>query len=105
MNPPLIALLVALALLLATNRRQVGNACTLSEMWAPARANGWGRGTLLAVGGIVLFAIKFLGSVALVVLTVTTKTIQGISFVISAIQAHLKDLLNPPIPIVRVEAA
>ncbi|GAA2860385.1 hypothetical protein GCM10020220_056960 [Nonomuraea rubra] len=98
-------LLVMLALILATNRRQVGNAKTLSELWEPARANGWGRGTALTVVGVVVFAFKFTGSVALVVLTVTAKAIEVLGFIASVVREHLTDLLNPPLPIGRVEAA
>jgi hypothetical protein len=105
MNPILIVLLVALALILATNRRQVGNAKTMGEMWEPVRENGWVRSTLLTVGGLLVFALLFIASVGLVVLTVTTKTIQVLAFVASAVQTHLKDVLNPPMPIVRAEAA
>lgn len=105
MNPLLMFLLIVLALILATNRRQLGNAKSLTEMWEPARVNGWGRGTLLAVAGLFLFAFKFVGSVGLVVLTVVTKTVQAVSFVASVVQEHLRDLLNPPMPVVRAEAA
>jgi hypothetical protein len=52
-----------------------------------------------------LFVLKLLGSFALVVLTLITKTVQGIAFVAGAVQEHLKDLLNPPAVIARVEAA
>jgi hypothetical protein len=100
-----MCLLVALALILATNRRQVGNAKTLSELWEPARANGWGRGTALTVAGLFVFALLFVGSVGLVALTVAAKTAQGVSFIASVVQEHLTDLLNPPLPIVRAEAA
>lgn len=105
MSPLLMFLLVSLALVLATNRRQIGNAKTLSQMWEPARANGWGRGTLLAIGGLLKFALLFAASVGLVVLTVAAKTIQGLGFVAGIVQAHLQDMLNPPMPIVRAEAA
>lgn len=105
MSPLLMFLLVVLALILATNRRQVGVARSWTEIWAPARANGWKRCTGLAVVGLLVFACKFLGSLALVVITPATKALQGVAFVASVVQAHLKDLLNPSIPIVRAEAA
>lgn len=105
MNPLLMLLLIVLALILATNRRQVGNAKTLGEMWEPARANGWGRGTACAIAGLVVFALLFLGGITLPVITVATKVLQGAAFVASVVREHLTDLLNPPIPIARVEAA
>lgn len=105
MSPLLMCLLVALALILATNRRQVGNAKTLSEMWEPARANGWGRGTAWTVAGVIVFALLLAGSLGLVALTVAAKTMQAVSFVASVMQKHLTDVLNPPMPIVRAEAA
>ncbi|MER6577324.1 hypothetical protein [Nonomuraea sp. NPDC001023] len=105
MNSFLMLALVALGVLLATNRRELGNARTLSEMWEPARANGWGRGTALTVAGLFVFALLLAASLGLVALAVATKTVQGVGFVAGIVHEHLRDLLNPPLPIGRVETA
>ncbi|NUP18403.1 MAG: hypothetical protein HOZ81_20425 [Streptomyces sp.] len=105
MNSLLMLALIALALLLATNRRQLGNARTLPEMWESARGNGWTRGTALTVAGLLVFAVLLVASLSLVTLTVATKTVQGLGFLAGIVHEHLRDLLNPPRPITRVEAA
>ncbi|MGW4412620.1 hypothetical protein ACWEJ6_52130 [Nonomuraea sp. NPDC004702] len=105
MNTFLMLALIALALLLATSRRELGNARSLSEMWEPARANGWRRGTGCAIAGLVVFLLLVIASVGLVALTLATKVVQGVAFLASIVVEHLKDLLNPPVPIVRAEAA
>lgn len=101
MNPLLMFLLIVLALILATNRRQVDTARTVREMWAPARANGWGRGSLLALGGLLKFALLFLGGLGLITVSVAEKGGQVVWFVFGVIVLHLKDLLNPPVPVGR----
>lgn len=105
MNTVLMLALIALALTLATNRRQLGTARSLPEMWKSARGNGWTRGVALTVAGLIVFALLLVASLGLVALTVTTKTVQGIGFLAGIVHEHLRDLLNPPHPIARMEAA
>lgn len=95
MNTTIIAPLAVLALVLCTTRETGDRARTWTELWAPARANGWKRSALLAAGGTAKLLLLIAGSLLTIAFTVVAWAGQGVWFTASAVSAHLQDLMSP----------
>lgn len=94
--------LIVLALLtavLCTSRETSPDTRTWSDMRARARANGWKRGTLLAVGGTAKLLLLLAGALLLVTFTIAAKTGHGLWFLCTVLGEHLLDLLNQAKPL------
>lgn len=104
MNAFLLVMLGILATVLCTSRESADNARTWSELWAPARANGWGRGTLLALGGAGKLLLLIAGCLVTMAFAVVAHAGHAVGLVAAAITAHLRDLLEPaPLALPRPE--
>ncbi|MEV6036071.1 hypothetical protein AB0L65_33290 [Nonomuraea sp. NPDC052116] len=104
MNGVLVACLAVLAVILCSTRETADNARTWSELWAPARANGWKRGTLLAIGGVGKLLLLIAGCLITLAFAVVAHAGHGLWIVSAAIAAHLSDLLAPaPLALPRSE--
>lgn len=95
MNTAIIAPLAVLALVLCTTRETGDRARTWTELWAPARANGWKRSVLLAAGGAAKLLLLITGCLLTMALTIVARSGQTVWFMAGAVAAHLQDLMSP----------
>lgn len=62
---------------------------TISQVWAPARANGWRKSTLLAVAGLLLLLLLVAAGLAIVACRFAGHIGRGAGLGFAAISWHL----------------
>lgn len=105
MNTLLTIAFIACAAAMCT-REPTHNTRTLTQMWAPARANGWRRATLLALGGAAKLLLLIAAGLAALTFEAAGRACQAAMWVCRIIAHHLRSIAAySAVPPIAVEAA
>lgn len=90
MNSILLTALVTLCVAGMCVRPPSPDDKTPGQAWEPARANGWRRGTALALGGTVKMLLLVVAGLILIALHAVSHLGRGVAVICAALQWNLK---------------